>query len=240
MSALLDIRQLDAGYGDFQALFGIDLTVDEGETLAVIGANGAGKTTLLRTIAGIVPVRAGSIEFAGQSMAAVAAHRRVGLGVALVPEGRALFPSLTVRENLEVGAYSRRPGPWTLARVLEVFPMLERLLGRPSSVLSGGEQQAVAIGRALMANPRLVLLDEVSLGLAPIVVKQLYAALPAIATAGTTTLVVEQDISQATAVADQLMCLLEGRVSLQGPPSEITREQIAAAYFGLDRHAEVP
>lgn len=237
MSTLLEIRGLDAGYGDFQALFGVDLSVAEGETLAVIGANGAGKTTLLRTVAGIVPVRSGTIEFDGTPLAGITAHRRVGLGVALVPEGRALFPSLTVRENLEVGAYSRRPGPWTLARVLEVFPMLERLLNRPSNVLSGGEQQAVAIGRALMANPRLVLLDEVSLGLAPIVVKQVYAALPAIAAAGTTTLVVEQDISQATAVADQVICLLEGRVSLQGAPDQITRDQIAAAYFGLERQA---
>lgn len=239
MSALLEIRGLDAGYGDFQALFGVDIAVAEGETLAVIGANGAGKTTLLRTIAGIVPVRSGAIEFAGNDLVGVPAHRRVGLGIALVPEGRALFPSLSVRENLEIGAYARRPGPWTLTRVLEVFPLLERLLNRPANVLSGGEQQAVAIGRALMANPRLVLLDEVSLGLAPVVVKQLYAALPAISAAGTTALVVEQDIGQATAVADQILCLLEGRVSLRGTPGEITRDQIAAAYFGLERHAEV-
>lgn len=239
MSALLEIRDLDAGYGDFQALFGVDIAVAEGETLAVIGANGAGKTTLLRTIAGIVPVRSGAIEFAGNDLVGVPAHRRVGLGIALVPEGRALFPSLSVRENLEIGAYARRPGPWTLTRVLEVFPLLERLLNRPANVLSGGEQQAVAIGRALMANPRLVLLDEVSLGLAPVVVKQLYAALPAISAAGTTALVVEQDIGQATAVADQILCLLEGRVSLRGTPGEITRDQIAAAYFGLERHAEV-
>ena len=237
MSELLEIRGLDAGYGDFQALFGVDVSVTEGQTLAVIGANGAGKTTLLRAIAGIVPARAGTIEFAGADLTAIPAHRRAGAGVALVPEGRALFPSLTVRENLEIGAYARRPGPWTVGRVLDTFPLLERLLARPSNVLSGGEQQAVAIGRALMANPRLVLLDEVSLGLAPIVVKQLYAALPAIAAAGTTTLVVEQDIGQATAVADRVVCLLEGHVSLEGAPAELSREQIAAAYFGLERHA---
>jgi branched-chain amino acid transport system ATP-binding protein len=233
VSTLLEIRQLDAGYGDFQALFGVDLTIAEGETLAVIGANGAGKTTLLRTLAGIVPVSRGSIRFAGDDLAGVPAHRRVGMGVALVPEGRALFPSLTVRENLEIGAHARRPGPWTVASVLEVFPLLERLLHRPSDVLSGGEQQTVAIGRALMANPRLVLLDEVSLGLAPIVVRQVYAALPTIIAAGTTVLVVEQDIGQATAVADRVICLLEGRVALEGPPAELTREDIAAAYFGL-------
>jgi len=231
--SLLEIDGLSAGYGDFQALFDVSLTVDEGATLAIIGANGAGKTTLLRTIAGIVPATAGSVRFGGHDLLGVPAHRRVGLGVAMVPEGRALFPSLTVRENLEIGAYSKRPGTWTVQKVVEVFPLLERLLGRPSDVLSGGEQQAVAIGRALMANPRLILLDEVSLGLAPIVVKQVYAALPAIAAAGTTALVVEQDIAQATAVADHLICLLEGRVSLEGPPAELSRDDIAAAYFGL-------
>lgn len=234
MTSLLEIQNLAAGYGDFQALFDIDLAVGEGETLAVIGANGAGKTTLLRTISGLVPATAGSIRFDGTDLLEVAAHKRVAEGVAMVPEGRLLFPSLDVRENLLIGGYGKRPGEWNLDRVLSVFPMIERLLDRPSSVLSGGEKQAVAIGRALMSNPRLMLLDEVSLGLAPIVVKQVYEVLPAITATGTTVLVVEQDIGQALAVADRVTCLLEGRVSLTGTPDTLDRSDIATAYFGLE------
>ncbi len=239
MSApLLRVRDLAAGYGDFQALFDIDVEVDEGETLAIIGANGAGKTTFLRTIAGLVPAWSGSVEFAADDLIPVPAHHRVGLGVAMVPEGRLLFPSLNVRENLLVGGHGRRPGDWTVDRVVEVFPLLDRLLDRPSDVLSGGEKQAVAIGRALMSNPRLLLLDEVSLGLAPVVVKQVYAALPAITARGTTVLVVEQDISQALAVADRVACLLEGRVSLEGAPHSLERSEITAAYFGMELSGE--
>lgn len=234
MSALLEVTGLDAGYGDFQALFGLDLALDEGETLAIIGSNGAGKTTFLRTIAGLVPAMSGSIRFAGDDLLAYPAHLRVGLGVALVPEGRLLFPSLNVRENLLIGAHNGREGRWTLDGVLELFPLLQLLLDRPSGVLSGGEKQAVAIGRALMANPRLLLLDEVSLGLAPVVVKQVYRALPAIAAAGTTALVVEQDIGQALAVADRVVCLLEGRISLEGRPADLARDAISAAYFGME------
>jgi branched-chain amino acid transport system ATP-binding protein len=232
--SLLEVRGLSAGYGDFQALFDLDLTLDEGETLAVIGANGAGKTTFLRALSGIVPAMSGAVSFDGEDLLAIPAHQRVKRGIAMVPEGRLLFPSLNVRENLQIGGYGRRPGTWTVDRVVEVFPLLERLLDRPSDVLSGGEKQAVAIGRALMANPRLMLLDEVSLGLAPVVVKQVYAALPAITGAGTTVLVVEQDIGQATSVADRLVCLLEGRISLEGTPSELHRDDITAAYFGLE------
>lgn len=237
MTALLEIENLSSGYGDFQALFDVDVTVDEGETLAIIGANGAGKTTLLRTISGLVPAWSGTIRFDGRDLLRVAAHKRVGEGIAMVPEGRLLFPSLNVRENLLVGAYGRRPGTWTIERVVETFPLLEPLLDRPSSVLSGGERQAVAIGRALMANPRLILLDELSLGLAPIVVKQVYAALPAVTGAGTTALVVEQDIGLAMEVADRVTCFLEGRVSLQGTPETLGRHQITAAYFGLEQEA---
>jgi branched-chain amino acid transport system ATP-binding protein len=232
VSALLEIRGLSAGYGDFQALFGIDLQVDEHETVAVIGANGAGKSTLLNTVAGLVRTSGGSVRFAGEDLLAVPSHRRVGRGVALVPEGRRLFPSLTVEENLLVGGHARRPGRWDLDRVLDVFPLVRPLLRRPADVLSGGERQAVAIGRALMANPRLLLFDEVSLGLAPIVVKQLYAALPAVVAGGTTVLIVEQDIGQALAVADRVVCLLEGRVSLEGRPGDLDRFRITEAYFG--------
>lgn len=232
---LLGIRDLAAGYGDFQALAGIDLRVDEHETVAVIGANGAGKSTLLSTVAGLVPATAGSVAFGGDDLRTVPHHRRVARGIALVPEGRHLFPSLTTEENLLVGAHTRRPGHWTIGRVLEVFPLIEPLLGRPADVLSGGERQAVAIGRGLMANPRLLLLDEVSLGLAPVVVKGLYAALPTIIEQGTTVLLVEQDIGQAMAVADRVVCLLEGRVSLEGRPAALERERITAAYFGMER-----
>lgn len=232
MSAVLEVCGLAAGYGDFQALFDVDLAVDDGETLAIIGANGAGKSTLLGTLAGLVPATAGSLRFAGDDLLAVPHHGRVGLGIALVPEGRHLFPSLTVEENLLVGAHSRRAGRWDVDRVLEVFPLIRPLLARPADVLSGGERQAVAIGRALMANPRLLLLDEVSLGLAPVVVKQLYAALTAVIGEGTTVLLVEQDIGQALAVADRVVCLLEGRVSLEGVPGGLDRAHITEAYFG--------
>ena len=233
MPALLEVREVDAGYGDFQALYGLSLHVDAGETIAIIGANGAGKTTLLRAVMGQVRVRSGVIAYAGQDLSGVRTHQRVGRGMGLVPEGRRLFPSLSVEENLMIGGYRRRPGPWTISEVLGVFPMLDRLLKRSSSTLSGGEQQAVAIGRTLMANPDLVLLDEVSLGLAPVVVRSLYAALPRIIEAGTTIVVVEQDITLALDVADRVYCLLEGRVSLAGTPGELTRDAITTAYFGV-------
>jgi len=232
-AALLEVAGVDAHHGQLQALFGVDLAVDDGDTVAMIGANGAGKSTLLHTIAGALRPTRGTVTFAGASLAGVAADRRVGLGIALVPEGRRLFPSLTVEENLLVGAHRRRRGAWNVARVVELFPWLDRLRNRRAAYLSGGEQQAVAIGRALMANPRLLLLDEVSLGLAPAVVKQVYAALPGIVAEGTTVIVVEQDIGQALAVARHVTCLLEGRVSLQGRPAELTRDRITAAYFGM-------
>jgi branched-chain amino acid transport system ATP-binding protein len=229
---LLDVAGLSAGYGDFQALFDVDLRVAEGETVAVIGANGAGKSTLLRTLAGLVTATGGSVRFAGQDLLAVPTHRRVAEGIALVPEGRRLFPSMTVAENLLVGAHARRPGPWTMARVLDVLPLIEPLMGRSADVLSGGERQAVAIGRALISNPRLMLWDEASLGLAPVVVRRLYEALPGVIEGGTTVLIVEQDIGQALAVADRVVCLLEGRVSLEARPGDVGRDDITAAYFG--------
>lgn len=238
MTKLLEVSQLSAGYGDFHALFGLDVSVDNGESLAIIGANGAGKTTLLRAIAGQIPVMSGTIRFDGRDLSSVPAHTRVTEGISMVPEGRQLFPSLNVRENLQVGAYGRRPGDWTIDKVLEVFPLLDPLMDRQSSVLSGGEKQAVAIGRALMANPRLLLLDEVSLGLAPIVVRSVYEALPAITESGTTALVVEQDIGLAMSVAERVICMLEGRVSLEGPATELRREDITAAYFGMDTSKE--
>jgi branched-chain amino acid transport system ATP-binding protein len=234
---LLEVDRVDARYGDLQALFGISMVADAGSAVAVIGANGAGKSTLLQAIAGTVTIAGGDIRFDGASLHGVAAHHRVQRGISLVPEGRRIFPSLTVGENLEVGRYRRRRGPWTAAKVIKTFPLLEPLRNRSAARLSGGEQQALAIGRALMNNPALLLLDEVSLGLAPVVVKQLYRALPAIRAEGTTLVLVEQDISQALATADHVYCLLEGRVSLQGAPRDLDRDAVTAAYFGTHRAA---
>src|SRR6185295_10399318 len=224
--SLLDIDQLDVGYGDFQALFGIDLHVAEAETVSIIGANGAGKSTLLKSIVGLVQPMRGDIRYDGSSIASTPAHKRVAQGIALVPEGRRIFASLSVEENIVIGGDVGRPGPWNKQRVLEAFPLLTRLLNRTGEGLSGGERQTLAIARALMANPRLLLLDEVSLGLAPIVVRQVYEAVPVIKAEGTTVLIVEQDVNQALAVADRFYCLLEGRIALSGIPGDVSKEQI--------------
>ncbi|MCC6776720.1 MAG: ABC transporter ATP-binding protein [Hyphomicrobiales bacterium] len=229
---LLDVRALDAFYGDFQALFGVSLQVGAGEVAAVIGANGAGKSTLLGCIAGAIAARSDAILLDGRPIGGEPAHAVVGRGVALVPEGRRLFPSLSVEENLLIGGQLGRPGPWSLARVYELFPILAERRHVPSTSLSGGQQQMVAIGRALMSNPRLLLCDEISLGLAPIVVRELYARLPSIVAEGCTLVIVEQDIAQALAAADRVYCLQEGRVALSGAAASLTREAISAAYFG--------
>jgi branched-chain amino acid transport system ATP-binding protein len=231
--SLLEIEDLDLFYGDFQALYGVSLRVEEAEVVAMIGANGAGKSTLLGAIAGLARSAPAAVRFDDDEIGDRPAHRRAAMGIVLVPEGRRVFPSLTVRENLQVGAYGRRPGTWTERRVFELFPILGQIRSRRGSVLSGGEQQALAIGRALMANPRLLLMDEISLGLAPIVVKQLYQAIPAIVSEGTTLVVVEQDVTQALRIANRAYCLLEGRISLQGSPDQLTHEQITSAYFGM-------
>ncbi|HXZ01920.1 MAG TPA: ABC transporter ATP-binding protein [Stellaceae bacterium] len=231
--SLLETSGLTAFYGDFQALYGIDLRIEEGETVAVIGANGAGKSTLLRTVTGLLRAPAERIRFAGAPIGSLAPSRIARLGIALVPEGRRLFPSLSVEENLQLGGQCGRPGPWTLERVYRLFPPLAGRRRRPSTALSGGEQQMVAIGRALMANPRLLLCDEISLGLAPIVIRDIYAALPGIRAEGTTVLIVEQDTNRALAVADRVYCLQEGRVTLEGIPAELSRERIRLAYFGV-------
>ncbi len=236
MSALLAVRDLDAYYGHFQALSGIDLQVEAGEAVAVIGANGAGKSTLLRAVAGLVAVPPTSgIELDGASVTGLGAHRRARLGISLVPEGRRLFPSLSVQENLQVAAtaaHGRRSGAWTLDAVYDLFPNVGRLRDRPGGALSGGEQQAVAIGRGLMANPRVLLLDEVSLGLAPVVVEQLYTALATIAGTGMAMLVVEQDVGAALRLAGRVLCLRAGRTVLAGAAAEVTAAAVTAAYFG--------
>lgn len=230
--SLVEAVDIDAGYGDFQALFGITLAVEEGELLALVGANGAGKSTLLSVLAGALPPQAGRVRLDGTDITGVEDFRRVDLGIALVPEGRRLFPSLTVEENLLVGASTRRSGPWDLAAVYDCFPLVADRRGRGAARLSGGEQQAVAISRALMSNPRLLLLDEVSLGLAPVVVEQVYDVLPRIREQGTTVILVEQDLSRTLRVADRILCVLEGRVVLAGRTDELARQQVVDAYFG--------
>jgi branched-chain amino acid transport system ATP-binding protein len=231
--SLLSVNALDAFYGDFQALHGVSLQVDAGEAVAVIGANGAGKSTLLKSIAGLLRSRPGTIRFDGATLSDLPAHRVAAHGIALVPEGRALFPSLSVEENLRIGGQLGRPGPWTLARVLELFPVLGELRALPSTSLSGGQQQMAAIGRALMANPRLMLCDEISLGLAPIVVRDIYARLPAILAEGVALILVEQDIVRVLAASQRVYCLQEGRVALSGASATLTHDAIKAAYFGM-------
>jgi branched-chain amino acid transport system ATP-binding protein len=231
--ALLWVDALDAFYGDFQALFGVSLTVAPGQAVAIIGANGAGKSTLLKSIAGLLPARPDAIRFAGAPIGDRPAFEIAARGIALVPEGRRLFASLSVEENLLIGGQLGRKGPWSLGRVYDLFPVLAERARMPSHSLSGGQQQMVAIGRALMANPRLILCDEISLGLAPIVVRDIYAALPQILAEGISLVIVEQDISQALKAASNVYCLQEGRVALQGASTALTRQQIAAAYFGV-------
>lgn len=235
MSPLLSTHGLIAGYGDMRALHGIDLHVNPGETVALIGANGAGKSTLLRAIMGLLPVAPGMILLDGQPVGGRPAHKMVRAGVAIVPEGRRLFVGMTVEENLRVAAEHAAPPtgqPWTLARVHALFPILAEKARTPVENLSGGQQQMVSIGRALLAQPRLLLCDEISLGLAPKVVREIYAALPAITATGTALVVVEQDVGLAQSASQRLYCLLEGRVTLHGNSGEVARDAISAAYFG--------
>ena len=230
---LLAVRALDAFYGGLQALFGVSMHVAAGHAVAVIGANGAGKSTLLKSIAGLMRSSPETIVFDGAPIGGLPAYANAARGIALVPEGRGLFPSLTVEENLLIGGQLKRKGPWNLKRVYELFPMLEERRRQPAPSLSGGQQQMVAIGRALMSNPRLLLCDEISLGLAPIVIRDIYASIPAIAAEGLSLVIVEQDIVQALKTARHVYCLQEGRVALQGEAKTLTREKISAAYFGV-------
>ncbi|MEP0521223.1 MAG: ABC transporter ATP-binding protein [Hyphomicrobiales bacterium] len=231
--ALLCTQSLEAHYGDFQALFGISIDVHPGEVIAIIGANGAGKSTLMKSITGLLPNEADMVSWKGQAIGSKRADQIAHLGIAMVPEGRQLFPSLSVEENLMIGGQMGRPGPWSLEGVFKLFPILEERRHMPSTALSGGQQQMVAIGRALMSNPEILLFDEISLGLAPIIIKSIYDALPSIVGDGMSAIIVEQDISKALAVSQRVYCLQEGCVSLQGMTSEISREEISQAYFGL-------
>lgn len=230
--SLLQLRSVSARHGLLTAVQNIDLEVAEGETLALVGANGAGKSTLLRTIAGAHPPAGGRIAFAGTDITGRPAHQRVGLGLALVPEGRRLFPAMTVAENLAVAARRARPGEWTLSSVYDAFPALGPLRDRRASALSGGQQQLTAIARALLTNPRLLLIDEVSLGLSPAAVDTVYDTLTGLASRPTLVLV-EQDLNRALTVAGRVICLLEGRIVLAAGTADVTREQVTEAYFGL-------
>ena len=232
-TALLQTRGLESFYGDFQALFGVDFEIAQGEIVAMIGANGAGKSTFLKSVAGLLRTRREAVTFEGEPIGGLPAGKIVQRGVALVPEGRRLFPSLSVEENLLMGAYARRGGPWHLETVFELFPILKEKRRNPGTALSGGQQQMVAIGRALMSNPKLLICDEISLGLAPIVVKEIYDTLPKVCAGGLTVIIVEQDVSVAQRVSNRLYCLQEGRVTLSGSSQALSREQISQAYFGV-------
>jgi len=231
--ALIETRNLKAYYGDAQALFGIDFHLGEGEIVAVIGANGAGKSTFMKALTGLLKVPGESVLLNGEAIGGLPVGEIVRKGLALVPEGRRLFPSLTVEENLLMGAFARRPGPWNLRRLYTMFPTLAEKKDLPSISLSGGQQQMAAIGRALMSNPRILLCDEISLGLAPIVIKEIYDSLPSIASEGMSVVVVEQDVVVAQGVSARVYCFQEGRVSLEGASKDLTRDQISQAYFGV-------
>ncbi len=233
---MLRVRNLEARYGDFQALFGIDLDIARGDVVALIGANGAGKSTFLKSLVGQIADRRGEITFEGEDIVRARPDEIVRRGIAMVPEGRKIFRSLSVEENLRVGAFAGRAGPWTLEAIFELFPVLAQRRRHAAISLSGGQQQMVAIGRALMSNPDLLLCDEISLGLSPAVVKDIYEALPRIRARGLTMVIVEQDIDTAVRVADHVACFMHGRISLRGRPSNLTRDQISAAYFGLEAH----
>lgn len=230
-TVLLDVRGLQAWQRDLQVLFDIDLQVPEGSVVALIGANGAGKSSLLDSLAGLVRA-SGSVQLGGTELLGRRPTEIARAGLALVPEGRKLFPSLSIEENLLMGAASRRPGPWTLKAVYELFPVLREKRHTPSHSLSGGQQQMAAIGRGLMSNPRLLLCDEISLGLSPLVVRSIYDQLPAITASGTAVMLVEQNTGLALSQAQSVYCLREGRIVLQGTPATLTRESVSEAYFG--------
>ena len=233
MTALLTTQALEAFYGDAQALFGVDFSLAQGELVAVICSNGAGKSTLLKCLTGLVRAPRETVHFKGEAIGGLPPGEIVKRGLAMVPEGRRLFPSLSVEENLQIGGQGGRKGPWSLQRLYALFPILAEKRHNPATSLSGGQQQMVALGRALMSNPEVLLCDELSLGLAPIVIREIYAAMPDITREGMTVVIVEQDVTMAQRASQRIYCLQEGRVSLQGRSDALSREQISQAYFGL-------
>lgn len=230
--SLLKISNLDASHGLLKAVSDFSLTIEDGEKVALVGANGAGKTTLLRTLAGVHAVASGCIEFEGRDISKLEAHKRSSLGLALVPEGRRLFSSMTVAENLLIAQSAKRSGVWNFDSVLDALPQLKMKLNAPAGTLSGGQQQAVAIGRALMTNPKLLLLDEVSLGLSPLAVQSVYDSLAKLFETKTAIVLVEQDLKRAMHVADHIVCMLEGKIVAIGKSGEMSREEILNYYFG--------
>jgi len=235
--SLLSVQDLDVRHGLLQAVRGVTFDIAKGDVLALVGANGAGKTTLLRSIAGAHLPSSGKVFLGGQEISHVPSYKRIAKGIALVPEGRRLFSQMTVEENLLLGKTAGRKGEWTIERVFDAFPNLKPRRNARTGHLSGGEQQATAIGRALMSNPDLLLLDEVSLGLSPLVVDRVYAQLQGLLTSGTTIVLVEQDLGRAMRVANRVLCMLEGRIVLDRPAESVSREDVTQAYFGLDRAA---
>lgn len=231
--SFLEVDNIEVFYGEFQALFGVSMSVEKGQTVAVIGANGAGKTTLMRSIAGQLIPKSGDILYNSSSTGKKTAYEMNRLGIAMIPEGRKIFPSLTVEENLQIGSYTKRSGAWNLKKVYDLFPILEERKNNAGTALSGGQQQMLAIGRALMSNPDLILMDEISLGLAPIIVKQIYEVVTDIAESGMTIVLVEQDVNRGLQAADHMFCMLEGKVRLSGKPSDFSQEEISKAYFGI-------
>lgn len=233
--SLLKISNLDATHGLLKAVSDFSLTIEDGEKIALVGANGAGKTTLLRTLAGVHPVAAGKIEFDGHDISNQVAHKRTSAGLSLVPEGRRLFSSMTVAENLLIAESANRRGMWNMETVLDALPQLKQKLNAMAGTLSGGQQQAVAIGRALMANPKLLLLDEVSLGLSPVAVQSVYDSLEKLFESKTALVLVEQDLKRAMQAADRIVCMLEGKIVAIGKSDEMSREEILNHYFGHDK-----
>lgn len=232
-SKILETNNLNAYYGDFQALFGVSINLFEGEVVSIIGSNGAGKSTFMRSITGLLDKVENDISFKGNSIKELRPDQIANMGISMVPEGRQLFPSLTLEENLLIGGQIKRVGPWNLNTVYQLFPDLYDKKDLPSNLLSGGQQQMVAIGRALMANPEIILFDEISLGLAPIIIKNIYQNLPNVIKDGMSAIVVEQDISKAIEISDRVYCLQEGKISLTGDSKKLSREEISKAYFGM-------
>lgn len=231
MGARLEIADLTAAYGEFRALSGLSLAVEAGETLALVGANGAGKSTLMRVLTGLVGGWQGRVAAGGAVLVPGDARAASAQGIALVPEGRLLFDSLTVEENLMIGQ-SGRKGPWDIAAIMALFPVLEEKRRARPSTLSGGQQQMVAIGRALASNPSILLCDEISLGLSPRVVDEVYAALARVRAEGVTMVIVDQDISRVAGKADRVACLFKGRITHEGAASGTTPASLHDAYFG--------
>tara|TARA_B100000212_G_scaffold146374_2_gene109979 strand:+ start:944 stop:1648 length:705 start_codon:yes stop_codon:yes gene_type:complete len=230
---VLETKNLNAYYGDFQALFEVSIDLFEGEIIAIIGANGAGKSTFMRSVTGLIDRIDNEINYKGLSIKGLRADEIAKKGLAMVPEGRKLFPSLSVEENLLIGGQIKRLGPWELNTVYELFPDLYDKRNIPSNLLSGGQQQMAAIGRALMSNPDVILFDEISLGLAPIIIKSIYQNLPKVIQKGMSAIIVEQDISKALEISDRVYCLQEGRIALFGDSKKLTRQEISKAYFGV-------